>query len=91
MDYPNAPTKEDIEWANQVFESMRYFPTAPFRAQPYDAARGITWTIIDANNMHKDHATNEEFTRYAVSNLRSNAISGCRGFLWGGFCALILG
>jgi hypothetical protein len=35
-----------------MVEAFRYHPKPPYRAEPYDAVRGITWTIVDGNNRH---------------------------------------
>lgn len=41
--------------SKSVDELMRifdYHPVGPYRAEPYDAVRGITWTIVDGNDRH---------------------------------------
>lgn len=39
-------TIEDME------RMFNYQSVPPYRAEPYDAVRGITWTIADGNNRH---------------------------------------
>lgn len=36
----------------EMIDLFRYYPVPPFKAVPYDAVRGITWTIEDRNGRH---------------------------------------
>lgn len=59
----NRPKIE--EW----LEAFKFYPKPPFQAVPYDAVRGITWTIVDGSGHHFATVFEEEAARLIVARL----------------------
>lgn len=44
--------KDTAALVAEMVEAFKYYPKPPFEAVPYDAVRGITWTICDGGGRH---------------------------------------
>lgn len=47
----------------ELTEFFRVKPAPPYRAVPYDAVRGISWTIVDGEDRHIATVFEEEYAR----------------------------
>lgn len=64
----NPTEKVDTEYARL----FTYYPVGPFHAEPYDAVRGVTWTIWDANEHCIATVWEEEAAMLIVQRLNAS-------------------
>jgi hypothetical protein len=55
--------------AAAMIEMFRFWPRPPYKAEPYDAVRGITWTIVDGSGQHFATVFEEEAAKLIVARL----------------------
>ena len=56
---------------SEIIEMFKHWPRAPFSAVPYDAVRGITWTIVDGSGSHIATVFEEEAAKLIVARLNT--------------------
>jgi hypothetical protein len=55
----------------ELIEFFRYHPVQPFTMVPYDAVRGITWTIMDGDGHHIATVFEEDAARLITARLNA--------------------
>ena len=55
----------------KMAEWFKYHPVPPYRAEPYDAVRGITWFILDGADRHIATVFEEEAAMQIAARLNA--------------------